>query len=106
MYLHQKDIPGYKLREIPHNATGNITDTGIIVRYIYDKIIDVSYVDETGKDLLPVVEIIDSEAAILETIPDYTFVRKDISIDGSHIIFAIKRIFLPFQSSGNRIKSL
>ncbi|HBI7241026.1 TPA: MucBP domain-containing protein [Listeria monocytogenes] len=86
-----KDIPGYKLREIPHNATGNITDTGIIVRYIYDKTIDVRYVDETGKDLLPVVEIINSEAAVLETISDYTFVKKDISIDGLHIIFRYKK---------------
>ncbi|HEM1335147.1 TPA: MucBP domain-containing protein [Listeria monocytogenes] len=95
-----KDIPGYKLREIPHNATGNITDTGIIVRYIYDKTIDVRYVDETGKDLLPVVEIINSEAAVLETISDYTFVKKDISIDGLHIIFRYKKNISTIPDSG------
>lgn len=86
-----KDIFGYKLREIFYNVIGNIIDIGIIVCYIYDKIIDVSYVDEIGKDLLLVVEIIDSEVVILEIIFDYIFVRKDISIDGLYIIFCYKK---------------
>ncbi|MBC2038599.1 MucBP domain-containing protein [Listeria marthii] len=87
----EKNIPGYKLKETPTNATGRITDSGIEVHYIYERAIKVSYVDETGKDLLPTVEVADSDAAVLETIPDYTFVRKDVSADNSQIIFRYKK---------------
>ncbi|MDS9999272.1 MucBP domain-containing protein [Listeria cossartiae subsp. cayugensis] len=87
----EKNIPGYKLKETPSNATGRITDSGIEVHYIYERAIKVSYVDETGKDLLPTVEVADSDAAVLETIPDYTFVRKDVSADSSQIIFRYKK---------------
>ncbi|MDT0016121.1 MucBP domain-containing protein [Listeria swaminathanii] len=87
----EKNIPGYRLKEMPSNATGRITDSGIEVHYIYERAIKVSYVDETGKDLLPTVEVADSDAAVLETIPDYTFVRKDVSSDSSHIIYRYKK---------------
>ncbi|EDH3592586.1 peptidoglycan-binding protein [Listeria monocytogenes] len=87
----EKSIPGYKLKETPSNATGRITDSGIEVHYIYERSIKVSYVDETGQDLLPTVEVADSEAAVLETITGYTFVRKEVSADSSHIIFRYKK---------------
>ncbi|EIN5667120.1 MucBP domain-containing protein [Listeria monocytogenes] len=87
----EKSIPGYKLKETPSNATGRITDSGIEVRYIYERAIKVSYVDETGQDLLPTVEVADSDAAVLETITGYTFVRKEVSADSSHIIFRYKK---------------
>ncbi|EAE5923643.1 peptidoglycan-binding protein [Listeria monocytogenes] len=87
----EKSIPGYKLKETPSNATGRITDSGIEVHYIYERSIKVSYVDETGQDLLPTVEVADSDAAVLETITGYTFVRKEVSADNSHIIFRYKK---------------
>ncbi|HAK1619880.1 TPA: MucBP domain-containing protein [Listeria monocytogenes] len=87
----EKSIPGYKLKETPSNATGRITDSGIEVHYIYERSIKVSYVDETGQDLLPTVEVADSDAAVLETITGYTFVRKEVSTDSSHIIFRYKK---------------
>ncbi|EBF5182871.1 peptidoglycan-binding protein [Listeria monocytogenes] len=87
----EKSIPGYKLKETPSNATGRITDSGIEVHYIYERSIKVSYVDETGQDLLPTVEVADSDAAVLETITGYTFVRKEVSADSSHIIFRYKK---------------
>ncbi|EAE1347157.1 peptidoglycan-binding protein [Listeria monocytogenes] len=87
----EKSIPGYKLKETPSNATGRITDSGIEVHYIYERAIKVSYVDETGQDLLPTVEVADSDAAVLETITGYTFVRKEVNADSSHIIFRYKK---------------
>ncbi|EPH5695365.1 TPA: MucBP domain-containing protein [Listeria monocytogenes] len=87
----EKSIPGYKLKETPSNATGRITDSGIEVHYIYERTIKVSYVDETGQELLPTVEVADSDAAVLETITGYTFVRKEVSADNSHIIFRYKK---------------
>ena len=51
----EKTFEGYALTEIPNNASGNMTETSIIVNYIYSKVeepVDIPYTGDNGTNII------------------------------------------------------
>ena len=51
----EKTFEGYVLTEIPNNASGNMTETSIIVNYIYSKVeepVDIPYTGDNGTNII------------------------------------------------------